>query len=182
MADFLELLKTRRSIRKYQDREISEPVLRKIFEAVQWSPSWANTQCWEIVAVRDRNVKKALQATLPSGNPASRAVLEAPVVVALCAKREKAGYYKGEPSTIFGDWLQFDLGIATQSLCLAAWALGLGTVIVGLFDHSAARRVLSVPEDHQLIALIPVGYPAHASAAPRRRDIEEFVHWDEFSR
>jgi nitroreductase len=180
MVDFLELVKTRRSIRKYEDREIPESDLRKIFEAVQWSPSWANSQCWELVAIRDRVVKEKLQATLPPTNPASRAVLEAPVVIALCARREKAGYYKGKASTIFGDWLMFDLGIATQSLCLSAWSLGLGTVIVGLFDHNTAGKILSVPEGHDLIALIPIGYPAHASAAPKRRDIDEFIHQDGF--
>jgi len=180
MSSFMELLKTRRSIRKYQDREIPESDLRKIYEAVQWSPSWANTQCWEIVAVKDRKVKEKLQATVPQANPASRAVLDAPVVIALCGRREKAGYYKGEAPTIFGDWMLFDLGIATQSLCLAAWALGLGTVIVGLLDHKAAREVLSVPDDQDLVALIPVGYPAHSSAAPRRKEVEEFVHQNKF--
>jgi len=180
MKDFMELLKTRRSIRKYEDREIPGSDLDKIFEAVQWSPSWANTQCWELVAVRDRKVKEELRATLPPTNPAARAVVDAPVVLALCASRGKAGYYKGEASTILGDWLMFDLGIATQSICLAAWDLGLGTVIVGLFDHNAARKALSVPENHDLVALIPVGYPAHASAAPRRRETGEFVHLDRF--
>lgn len=180
MTDFIELLKTRRSIRKYETREIPESDLRMIFEAVQWSPSWANTQCWELVAIKDSKVKEKLQATLPPVNPASRAMLEAPVVIALCAKRETAGYYKGEKSTIFGDWLMFDLGIATQSICLAAWALGLGTVIVGLFDHGKARRILSLPENYDLVAMIPVGYPAHASAAPKRRAVEEFVHWERF--
>jgi nitroreductase len=107
-------------------------------------------------------------------------VQDAPVLIALCAGKNKAGYYKGEASTIFGDWMMFDLGLAAQSLCLAAWELGLGTVIVGLFDHKAAGQILSVPDDHELVALIPLGYPAHSSAAPKRRAVEEFVHRDRF--
>jgi len=180
MQDFFELLKTRRSIRKYENREIPETDLQKIFEAVQWTPSWANTQCWEIIAVKDNHVKENLRATLAPKNPAAQAIQDAPVVIALCAARNKSGYYKGEASTVFGDWLMFDLGLATQSLCLAAWDLGLGTVVVGLFDHKAARDILSVPGDHELVVLIPLGYPAHSSAAPKRRGINEFVHWDRF--
>jgi nitroreductase len=180
MKDFFELLKTRRSIRKYETREIPEADLQKIFEAVQWSPSWANTQCWEIVAVKDKSVKEKLRATLPPKNPAAQAVQDAPVVIALCAGKNKSGYYKGEASTSFGDWLMFDLGLAAQSLCLAACELGLGTVVVGMFDHKAAREVLSVPDDHELIVLIPLGFPAHSSAAPNRRAVNEFVHWDRF--
>ncbi|MFO8090522.1 MAG: nitroreductase family protein [Desulfatiglandaceae bacterium] len=180
MKDFFELLKTRRSIRKYENREVPQADLQKIFEAVQWSPSWANTQCWEIVAVKDRNVKEKLRATLPPKNPAAQAVQDAPVVIALCAGKNKSGYYKGEASTSFGDWLMFDLGLATQSLCLAACELGLGTVVVGMFDHKAAREILSVPDDHELMVLIPLGFPAHSSAAPNRRAVDEFVHWDRF--
>ena len=180
MQDFFELLKTRRSIRKYESREIPEADLQKIFEAVQWTPSWANTQCWEIIAVKDSRVKEKLRATLPPTNPAARAVQDAPVVIALCAGKNKSGYYKGEASTVFGDWLMFDLGLATQSLCLAASDLGLGTVVVGLFDHKAARDLLSVPDGYELVVLIPLGYPAHSSAAPKRKSLNEFVHLDRF--
>lgn len=180
MKDFFELLKTRRSIRKYENREIPEADLQKIFEAVQWSPSWANTQCWEIIAVKDSGVKEKLRATLPPKNPATQAIQDAPVVLALCAGKNKSGYYKGEASTIFGDWLMFDLGLATQSICLAAWNLGLGTVVVGMFDHKAARDILSLPENHELMVLIPLGFPAHSSAAPGRRAVDEFVHWNRF--
>ncbi len=80
MPEFVEIVKTRRSIRKYEDRNVPPEPLDSILEAVRWSPSWANTQCWEIVVVRDPAVKQQLQATLPpKGNPAAGAMLQAPV-------------------------------------------------------------------------------------------------------
>ncbi|MEJ2724874.1 MAG: nitroreductase family protein, partial [Deltaproteobacteria bacterium] len=88
--------------------------------------------------------------------------------------------YKGEPTTKFGDWFMFDLGLATQSLCLAARNLGLGTVIVGSLDHNKAKEVLGVGDDHEVVVLIPVGYPAKDSTAPKRREISEFTHHDRF--
>jgi nitroreductase len=150
-------------------------------EAVRWAPSWANTQCWEVVQVQDPEVKRALQSTLPpKGNPAFKAVVEAPVVLAVCGRSRESGFYKGEATTRHGDWLLFDLGLATQNLCLAAAALGLGTVIVGLFDHDRAAEILRLPGGVELVALVPVGHPAKISAAPKRRETVEFVHRDGF--
>jgi len=180
MADFMEVLKGRRSIRNYQDQTIPEEVLNQILEAVQWSPSWANTQCWEVIVVKNQGTKQKLQETLSQGNPATRAMVEAPAVLVLCGKQGISGSYKGQVTTKLGDWFMFDLGLATQSLCLAAWNLGLGTVVVGLFDHNRAAAVLGVPEGYELVAMLPLGYPAKQPAAPKRREISEFTHFDKF--
>ena len=180
MSAFMEVIKERRSIRKFEDRDITEEQLGRILEAVRWSPSWANTQCWEIVVVRDREVKAKLHETVPKTNPAGKGFASAPAILVLCAKLNSSGYYKGEVTTKFGDWFLFDLGIASQSICLSAYAQGLGTVIVGLFDHDAAKAVLNVPEGYELAAMIPVGVPAQESKAPKRREIEEFAHMDRF--
>ena len=181
MTDFMNVVRNRRSIRKYEEREIPEEMIEQIFEAVRWAPSWANTQCWEIVAVRDPAQKKRLRETLPpKGNPAAGAVEKAPLVLAVCARRKVSGYYKGEVTTKFGDWFMFDLGLATENLCLAAHHLGLGTVIVGLFDHDRAAKVLKLPEDVEVAVLVSVGYPAKSPSAPKRREIAEFVHQERF--
>jgi nitroreductase len=180
MTDLMNVIKARRSIRRYEDKAIPEAHLQQLLEAVQWSPSWANTQCWEVVLVKDPGMKEKLQETLLKNNPASKGIIQAPVVLALCGKLKSSGYYKGEPTTKFGDWFMFDLGLATQSLCLAARNLGLGTVIVGSLDHNKAKEVLGVGDDHEVVVLIPVGYPAKDSTAPKRREISEFTHHDRF--
>lgn len=180
MADFADVVQRRRSIRNYLDQDVSEAMVNQVLEAVKWSPSWANTQCWEIVVVRELETKQKLQETLSKGNPATRAVVEAPVLFAICGKLQSSGYYKGQVTTKFGDWLLFDLGIATQSLCLAAENLGLGTVVVGLLDHDKAKEVLQVPEGHELVALIPLGHPAKAPSAPKRREVSEIAHRERF--
>ena len=180
MADFMSILKGRRSIRKYEDRAVPEEALLQILESVQWSPSWANTQCWEVVVVKDPATKERLAEILGNRNPAQKAVANAPVVLALCGKLKSAGYYKGEASTKLGDWFMFDTGIAAQSLCLAAHDLGLGTVIVGHLDHDKARGVLGVGDGYEVVVLIPLGYPAKESPAPRRREVGEFTHYEKF--
>jgi len=180
MSDFMEIIKGRRGIRKYQDREIPEEDLNQVLEAIRWSPSWANTQCWEVIVIKDSAIKQKLQETLSTGNPSTKAIGEAPVVITLCGKLQSAGYKRGQTTTKFGDWFMFDLGIATQSLCLAAHNLNLGTVIVGLFDQDKAKDILKGPEGYEVVALVPLGYPAQEVSAPPRREIAEFVHYDTF--
>ncbi|MCJ7595517.1 MAG: nitroreductase family protein, partial [Desulfobacterales bacterium] len=70
MADLMNIIKGRRSIRRYQEKEIPAEVLQQLLESIQWSPSWANTQCWEVIVVKDAKLKSELAGTLPGGNPA----------------------------------------------------------------------------------------------------------------
>lgn len=180
MADIMDVIKGRRSIRRYEDKDIPEELVNKLLEAVQWSPSWANTQCWEVVVVKDAETKQKLQETLGKGNPAGKAMVEAPVVIVMCGKVKSSGYYKDQVTTKFGDWLLFDVGIATQSLCLEAHSLGLGTVIAGLFDHDKARAAVKAPEGVEVVAIVPLGYSAKESSPPKRREIVEFTHYGSF--
>jgi len=180
MNDLMTIIKGRRSIRSYQDKDIPEVLLKQVLESIQWSPSWANTQCWEVVIVKDQKIKEGLQETLPKMNPARKAITQAPVTIGLCGKLESSGYYKGQVTTKLGDWFMFDLGIATQSICLTAHSLGLGTVITGMFDHEKAKELLHVGDEYQIVSLIPIGYPAKESPAPKRREISEFVRYETF--
>ncbi len=180
MADLMEIIKTRRSVRNFQDKDVPDDLMNKVLEAVRWSPSWANTQCWEVIAVKGMELKQKLQETMGKGNPATKSIVEAPVVLALCGKLQSSGYYKGQSTTKFDDWVLFDLGIATQSLCLAAHDQGLGTVIVGLFDQDKAGQALQLPEGYTVVALVPLGFPAKVPGAPKRREISEFLHRESF--
>ena len=179
--DVLEAIRTRRSVRKFSPEPVSDEELRQVLEAARWAPSWANTQCWEIIVVRDPAKKKALSELLvPERNPAKRAVAEAPVVLAVCGRKGVSGFYKGRPVTDKGDWLMFDVALAVQNISLAAHALGLGTVIVGALDHKRASELLGLPEDVELVVLMPLGRPAERPEAPGRKELSEFVHADAY--
>ena len=150
MTVFTETIKERRSVRKYEAKPVPDELLHEILESVQWAPSWANTQVWEMVVVKEAATKEKLQQALAPKNPATRAMVDAPVVLALCAKLGASGYYGGVVTTKHQDWYMFDLGIAAQNICLTAHDLGLGTVIVGLFDHNRVNEILQVPEGYGL--------------------------------
>lgn len=176
MLDVMEAIGNRRSVRKFTDQEVTREQLQTVLEAGRWAPSWANTQCWEVITVTQPELKTSLQETLFKGNPAANAITQAPVVLAVCGRLQTAGYYKGQVTTKFGDWFLFDLGLFIQNICLAAHDQGLGSVVVGLLDHDQAAKALQVPEGVELAALVPLGHPAHEPQVPDRRSVEEFTH------
>ena len=103
--------------------------------------------------------------------------------VAACGKKEKSGYKKGEPTTVLGDWLMFDVALFLHNITLAAHALGYGTVHVGLYDHLEAAKILEIPDDFQLVELMPIGRPdGPLPPAPKRRAVSEFLHEEKFGR
>ena len=179
--ELLEIIKTRRSIRRFQPKEIPQAALEQILEAIRWAPSWNNTQCWEVILVRNSNRKAELLECVPKFNPGYKAIGEAPLLLVIFGKLKSSGYYQGASTTKHGDWFLFDLGLATQNACLTAHSLGLGTVIVGLFDHDGVKGVLCIPAGYEVVALLPVGYPAHQpSHGPRRKETPEFMHEESF--
>ncbi len=178
--ELMEAIKRRRSIRKYKSDPVPGEVLQAVMEAVRWAPSWANTQCWEVIAVKDPKVKSDLATALPKTNPALSSMTDAPIVLVLCGKKGISGYYKGQMATVKGDWLMFDTGLAMQTLCLAAHALGLGTVVVGMFDHKKAEEILGLPQNAEVVAITPLGYPAAEGGTPKRKELSEFVFYDKY--
>jgi len=179
--EVLEAIKTRRSVRKYKAAPVDDRALGLVLEAARWAPSWANTQCWKFIVVRENNVKAELAGTMGE-NPATDAVRNAPVVIVACAELEKSGYFHGEPATDKGDWFMFDVALAMQNLVLAAHSLGLGTVHVGRFDAKKAEAVLEVPAGFRVVEMTPLGYPDQEPPVRPRKELSEIVFYDKYGR
>jgi nitroreductase len=178
--DFYEVIKKRQSVRIFNTDTIPGDVLNRILEAFRAAPSWANTQPWELVLVTDEKIKEQLQKTLSTKNPASAAVTDAPLVVCPIGITGVSGFYHGNALTGRGDWMMFDLGIATEHLALAAAAEGLGTVHVGAFDYQKAGEILNLPQDRTVIELVPLGFPAYAPRQVPRKPLEEFLFKNQY--
>ena len=177
----LEAIKTRRSIRKYKPDPIDDETLEKVIEAARWAPSWANTQCWRFVVVRDSRIKEQLAAMLSEKNAAIPAILSAPAAVVICAKLGKAGYLSDKTlATDKGDWFMFDVALATQNLILAAHALGLGTVLIGAFDTRKVAEIVEVPDGFCVVALTPLGYPDQEPVLRPRKELSGILFYDKF--
>lgn len=192
--DLFEAIYNRRSIRRYKPDHVDDAAVEKILEAGRWAPSWANTQCWHFVVIRDTKVKAELTESLSKiklpdrviENPAAVAMKTVPVVIAACAKTGKSGVKHGdsgeniEYATDKGDWFMFDTALAVQNMVLAAHALGLGTVIIGAFDAQQAEKALNVPDGYRVAAMFPLGVPDTEGKAPPRKELSEIVTNDKW--
>lgn len=176
-----EAILKRRSVRKFTDEPVRDDELKQIFEAARWSPSWANTQVWEFIVVRDKALIEAVTGTYTEKNPATKCSSAASALIVACAKTNISGCYNGKKSTSLANWYMFDLGIAVQTLCLKAHELGLGTVIVGLMNHEACKKILAVPEGREVVAVIPIGRPVlPLREGPPRKTVAEMVYKDKY--
>jgi nitroreductase len=186
----LEAIKTRRSIRKYKSAPVDDKAVQAVLEAGRWAPSWANTQCWRFIVVRDSKMKAAVTDTLfkhkrPDGvvmeNPATKAINTVPVLIVVCAEMGKSGCRPdGVAVTEKGDWFMFDTALAVQNMVLAAHALGLGTVIIGAFDAPRAAAILGVPDGYSVVTLFPLGVPDEEPPLRPRKELSQIVFYDKF--
>lgn len=178
--DVMQAIKERRSVRHYKPDPVKHEDLQAVLEAARLAPSWANTQCWKFVVVRDPDTKLKLAGALSPGNPATAAITEAPIVIAACAETGKAGYKRGEVMTDKGDWFMFDVGIAMQNLVLAAHSLGLGTVHVGLVNARLAAEALGLPPGIVFVEMTPLGYPNELPRVVPRKELSEIVFHEKY--
>lgn len=174
----MENIYTRRSIRCYQNRPIERTVMEEVLSAAQMAPSWKNTQTVHYLVVeRISPAWDGILACLPPYNEKTASTAQAMVI--MTSKKARCGYERdGSFTTKKGDrWEMFDAGIAAQTLCLAAWDKGLGTCIMGIYDEDKLPALLHIPEEQYITALITLGYPDQTPVTPKRKALEEKLHY-----
>jgi nitroreductase len=136
--------------------------------------------------VSDPETKKKLAGALTDlahgvKNPSANAIESAPIVIVACAELGKSGYYKEVQSTDKGDWFMFDVALAMQNLMLAAHAIGLGTVHIGLFDAKEMAEIIDVPEGVEVVEITPLGYADETPGVIPRKELSEIVFRGKYS-
>lgn len=174
----IECIKTRRSIRRYKPDAIEHSVIDSIVLVASYSPSWKNTQTPRYIAIEDSALLKTIADKFtPDFN--ANIIRQLPMLIAVTYVKGRCGFERdGSYSTKKGDrWQMFDAGIASQSFCLAAKEYGLGTVIMGIFDEDGISRLLDLPKDQELAALIAVGYPDIDPEPPKRKPLDLILQY-----
>jgi len=176
-----DAIKTRRSRRKYLDKEVSDEVVRKLIDSARYAPFGGplkkSCQVWEFIVVRDKEIKEKLALNYED----RQFVKTAPVVIAVCADKTKDPDYK--------DW-EITTSLAIENMLLTAHDLGLGACYVTTFTHHEKHKedrkklmeALNLPENIELIALISVGYPNPSEKIEKKelRDIDEIIHYNKW--
>jgi len=171
--ELYEAIRTRRSVRSYQDGDVSDDVIERLLRAAMLAPSAGNQQPWCFIVVRDHDKL----SKIPSFHPYCKMVTQVPVAIVVCG--DPAG--KKWPDL----WPQ-DCSAAVQNLLLAARAEGLGSVWTGVYPFeermAGLRRLFDIPADVYPFAVVPVGYPKDSVESFKEKDRYRpgLVHWGTF--
>jgi nitroreductase len=170
IMDALEAIRTRRSIRQYKKTRVKKELLEQILEAGMMAPSSGNGQPWQFLVLRDRKILEQIGKQFLYAAAAG----QAPAAILICGEPELERYE--------GFWEQ-DCAAATQNMLLAAHALGLGSVWIGLDPRPQRlidiRSVIEIPDHLVPFALLPVGYSAKTPPPKEAADLRR-AHFDQW--
>jgi nitroreductase len=145
----LDLLKKRRSIRKYQAKLVEGEKVAEVLEAARLGPSANNQQPCHFIVISKAEVRESLRAAYKA-----EWFIQAPIIIVGCVNAKEAWRRRdGE------DYWKVDLAIAMQNLVLSATELGLGTCWIANFDENPIKKALNIPKETRVVAMTPLGYP-----------------------
>ena len=170
-AATLELLKSRRSIRRYRPDPVPDEMVEQLLEAGRWAPSASNRQPWHFIVIRDAEIRRDVAERAAYHFIGWRHVANAPLLIALCVEA-------GNP--VYRRFMHQDIGLAGSQIMLQAHALGLGTCWTGGIDPDALGDILRVPDAVEVVGLLSVGFPAEAPDPRRRKPLAEVAHYEVF--
>jgi nitroreductase len=166
--DALDLLKSRRSIRRYKSIDVEPEKIEKCLEAARWAPSASNKQPWEFLIVTDREKRQKLAEL----HPYAKFVKESPVVfIPLSNPKIHKKYHHS------------DTALATMHFMIEAHSLGLGTCWAGAIDtdfEPEIKKLLEIPDHLQVVALVALGYPNQIRSSTRK-PLDSLVHREAYN-
>lgn len=164
-----EAIRTKRAVRQYQDKALSEEAVRAILNAGRRAQSSKNTQPWQFIAIQERPVLTALSECGTFAGHLSGSALGVAILTP-------------DPAQRFS--ILFDAGQAAAYMQLAAWDLDIGSCLATIYEQEQARNLLGFPQEMHLHIAISFGYPvdqAYLTTSPQkggRHSLEKIVHWE----
>ena len=171
-------IEQRRSVRKYKNQSVPRELIREIIKAATFAPSWKNSQVSRYY-VAEGNAKKELASYLGEFN--GRNVQDAPVLIVSTVVNKRSGFTRaGEYETHLKDGFQYyDCGMQSMNLCLKAYELGLATLVMGIYDEAAIRKLFDIDEAQIIVAVTAVGYADGETSMPKRKSVDDITVFKE---
>lgn len=174
---FHELVKNRRSIRRYLEKPVEREKIRVCLEAARLAPSAENVQPWRFLVVDEPEVKARFAAEAFSGiYNFSRFAAKAPVLIIILARPDFVANRLGKQIQGVAFYL-IDVGIAGEHLVLQAEEMGLGTCWIGWFSQRKTRRLFRIPRKYKIVCLLAMGYPASRPTREKKRRPLDEIAW-----
>lgn len=177
--NFENIIKIRRSIRSYSNKEVEDEKINFVLESARLAPSWRNGQCWQFIVIKDKKIIKDLSRT----SVINQWLKKVPVVIVACGDPKQSGLRNNI------NYFIVDVSIALEHIILAATDKGLGTCWIGGFNEKKVKKILGIPEHIRVIALTPLGYPAEKELffenvakiiiqSKKRKNLNQMIHYD----
>lgn len=160
-----EAIRSRRSIRKYRNEPIPPEKLETILEMARLAPSASNRQPWEFIIVQDEDSRKRIAERCKYG----RFLSECSAIIVGCGNTE-----------VTSKWFALDTFISMEHIALTAVEEGLGTCWIGAFDEPEIRRLLGIPENLKIVALMALGVPDESPGSKSRKPLTDFVNYEKW--
>ncbi|MCD6248236.1 MAG: nitroreductase family protein [Hadesarchaea archaeon] len=167
-----DAISIRRSVRSYERKEVPGEKLEKVLDAARLAPSASNRQDWKFIVVRDEEKKEKICKAAYGQD----FIKEAPVVIVGVGLNPDHKMSCGISSSTV------DVSIAMDHMMLKATEEGLGTCWIGAFEQEKIKEILGIPSQHQVVALMPIGYPKEPlkKVEKSRKSLGEIVSYDEW--
>lgn len=167
--DFNKLVYKRESVRKYTDQKIDRDDLELCVRAGQLAPSACNSQPWTFVIVDDESlVQQVAQATFNPVIKFNKFTPGAVAFVVVVMEKTNISSWAGSITSNL-EYNFIDLGIATQSLCLQAADIGVGTCMLGYFDQKKIKKLLDIEKGKRVGLVVAMGYSQHEDSRQKQR-------------
>lgn len=179
---FLELAKTRQSIRAYSQAPVEKEKLNRCIEAARLAPSACNSQPWKFIVVANPDMKdKIARSTFNEAVSFNQFTLTAPVLIVVTATKGNLNTKVGQMITGLPYYL-IDIGIAVEHFCLQATEEGLGTCMLGWFNEKKIKKHLDIPKNERVSLVIAVGHPKTDMIRKKnRKNIDEIFQENIYS-
>jgi nitroreductase len=178
---FLDLARTRQSVRKYLDKPVEREKIERCLEAARLAPSANNSQPWSFIIVDDPKLKEAVAGkTFDKLISFNRFSLQAPVLILIISERPSffsriGGAVKDKQFSLI------DIGITAEHLCLQAAEEGLGTCMLGWFNEKGVKKLLNIPQSKRVELIITVGYPESIQIRlKKRKPIDQIKNYNSY--
>lgn len=160
------------SVRKYKEQAVEKEKLAQVLEAARIAPSAVNYQPWHFIVITKPAMIRKIAETYPA-----QWLSRAPAIIVACGDHGRS--WKRRDGK---DHCDIDLAIAIDHITLACVEMGLGSCWVCAFDAARCHELLGLPEQLEVIALLPIGYPDPAApeAVKTRKNLNEIVSWEQY--
>jgi nitroreductase len=172
----LNLIKTRRSVRRYSNKNVSNELIEEIIDAARFAPSAHNHQPWKFIVTRDKDKLEEIA----EDSKYAKFISTAPVAIIVCADYENSQTRKANKDYFVKYFCIQDTAAAIQNILLSAHSLGLGTCWIGDYNEEKLTEIFKIKEPYYPVGIISVGFTDKQPATPKHKSLEEVLCYEKF--